>query len=83
MVTPLLRARQVREFQVRQTPSGADVTVVADTGLDDAALAAAVELSLRQAGVTGPQVTVSHADAIVRDPRTGKIRRFVAAGADR
>ena len=53
--------------------------MVADAGLDDAALAAAVELSLRQAGVTGPHVTISHAEAIVRDPRTGKIRRFVAA----
>jgi hypothetical protein len=83
MVTSLLRAPQVREFQVRQTPCGADITVVADAGLDDAGLAAAVELSLRQAGVTGPHVTISHAEAIVRDPRTGKIRRFVAAGADR
>jgi hypothetical protein len=80
MVTPLLRVPQVREFQVRQTPCGADITVVADPGLDDAALAAAVETSLRQAGVTGPRVTISHATAIDRDPRTGKIRRFVAAG---
>jgi phenylacetate-coenzyme A ligase PaaK-like adenylate-forming protein len=83
MVTPLLRAPQVREFQVRQTRCGADITVVADAGLDDAALAAAVERSLRQAGVTGPHVTISHAEAIVRDPRTGKIRRFVAAGVHR
>ena len=83
MVTPLLRALQVREFQVRQTSCGADITVVADAGLDDAALAAAVELSLRQAGVTGPHVTISHAQAIVRDPGTGKVRRFVAAGAAR
>jgi phenylacetate-CoA ligase len=83
MVTPLLRVPQVREFQVRQTPGGADITVVADPGLDDAALAAAVELSLRQAGVTGPHVTISHAEAIVRDSRTGKVRRFVAAGTDR
>jgi phenylacetate-CoA ligase len=83
MVTPLLRAPQVREFQVRQTPYGADITVVADAGLDDAALAAAVERSLRQAGVTGPHVTISHAETIARDPRTGKIRRFVAAGVHR
>ena len=83
MVTPLLRAQQVREFQVRQTHCGADITVVADAGLDDAALAAAVERSLRQAGVTEPHVTITHAEAIVRDPRTGKTRRFVAAGVAR
>jgi phenylacetate-CoA ligase len=83
MVTPLLRAPQVREFQVCQTSGGADITVVADAGLDDAALAAAVELSLRQAGLTGPHVTISHAETIARDSRTGKIRRFVAAGTAR
>jgi phenylacetate-coenzyme A ligase PaaK-like adenylate-forming protein len=83
MVTPLLRVPQVREFQVRQTRCGADITVVAEPGLDDAALAAAVERSLRQAGVCEPHVTISHAGAIVRDPRTGKTRRFIAAGAGR
>jgi hypothetical protein len=59
------------------------ITVVADPGLDESALAAAVELSLCRAGVTGAHVTISHAEAITRDPRTGKTRRFVAAGADR
>ena len=77
LATVLLRAAQVREYQVRQTARGADITVVADTGLDDAALAAAAEQSLRQAGVTEPRVTISHAGAIARDPRTGKVRRFV------
>ena len=52
LTTALLRAGQVREYQVRQTARGADITVVADAGLDEAALAAAVEQSLRQAGVT-------------------------------
>ena len=77
LTTALLRAGQVREYQVRQTARGADITVVADAGLDDAALEAAVEQSLRQAGVTQPQVTISRAEAIARDPRTGKVRRFV------
>jgi phenylacetate-CoA ligase len=75
--TALLRAGQVREYQVRQTARGADITVVADAGLDDAALTAAVEQSLRQAGITQPQVTINRAQAIARDPRTGKARRFV------
>jgi phenylacetate-CoA ligase len=82
LTTALLRAVPVREYQVRQTARGADITVVADPGLDDAALAAAVQDSLRRAGVTLPQVTICRATAIVRDPRTGKVRRFIAAGAD-
>jgi phenylacetate-CoA ligase len=80
LTTALLRAVPVREYQVRQTARGADITVVADPGLDEAALAAAVQDSLRQAGVTRPQVTISRAEAIARDPRTGKVRRFIAAG---
>jgi phenylacetate-CoA ligase len=77
LTTALLRTGQVREYQVRQTDRGACITVVADDGLDDAALAAAVEQSLRQAGVTQPHVTINRAEAITRDPRTGKARRFV------
>lgn len=75
--TALLQAAQVREYQVRQTARGADVAVVADPGLDDGALAAAVERSLRQAGVAGPQVTITRVEAIVRDPYTGKCKKFI------
>jgi phenylacetate-CoA ligase len=78
LTTALLRAAQVREYQVRQTARGADITVVADPGLDEAALAAAVEQSLRQAGVTEPHVTIGRAAMIARDRLTGKVRRFIA-----
>ncbi len=78
LTTALLRAAQVREYQVRQTARGADITVIADAGLDKAALAATAEQSLRQAGITEPHVTISRVAAITRDRRTGKVRRFIA-----
>jgi hypothetical protein len=81
LATPLLRAAAVREYQVRQTPRGADIAVVAESGLDDSNLAAAVEQSLRHAGVTEPHVTISRVQAITRDPRTGKVRRFISTDA--
>jgi phenylacetate-CoA ligase len=81
LATPLLRAAAVREYQVRQTPRGADIAVVAESGLDDSSLAAAVEQSLRHAGVTEPHVTISRVQAITRDPRTGKVRRFISTDA--
>jgi phenylacetate-CoA ligase len=80
LTTALLRAVPVREYQVRQTARGADITVVAGPGLNESALAAAVQNSLREAGVMQPQVKISRAEAIARDPRTGKVRRFIAAG---
>ena len=33
--------------------------------------------ALRQAGLSGPQVTLTVAEAVPRDSRTGKVRRFI------
>ena len=73
----LLRAPAIRAFQVRQTELGADVAAVADGDLDVAAVTAAVEDALRQAGLPGPQVSLRRVEALDRDPLTGKARRFV------
>jgi phenylacetate-CoA ligase len=67
----------VREYQVRQTEAGLDVTCVTGSHLDSEALTVRLQGALRQAGLTGPQVTVTLADAIPRDLRTGKVRRFI------
>jgi phenylacetate-coenzyme A ligase PaaK-like adenylate-forming protein len=73
----LLRAPAVRAFQVRQTERGADVAAVIDGDLDQAALTAALEQSLRQAGVTGPRIFIRRVGALGRDAMTGKARRFI------
>jgi len=52
----MLRAPEVREFQVRQTERGADITAVIDGHLDLAAVTAGLEEVLRQAGLPTPQV---------------------------
>ena len=74
---PLLHAPAVREFQVRQTERGADIVAVIDGDFDQAAVAAAVEQSLRQAGLTSPRVGFRRVSALDRDPMTSKVRRFV------
>ena len=74
---PLLHAQAVREFQVRQTERGADIVAVIDGDFDQAAVAAAVEQSLRQAGLTRPRVGFRRVGALDRDPMTSKVRRFV------
>jgi phenylacetate-CoA ligase len=78
----LLRAPAVREFQIRQTERGADIAAVTDSDLDQGELAAAVEQSLRQAGVTRPQVGIRRVEALDRDPMTGKARRFIPLHPD-
>lgn len=67
----------VREYQVRQTRNGIKVACVTGGDLDAAALAARLEHALRQAGLPGPRVSITLAQAITRDPQTGKVRRFI------
>ena len=73
----LLRAPAVREFQVRQTERGADIKLVIDGALDLDAASAAVQESLRLAGLPGPQVTLRRVQTLDRDALTGKARRFI------
>jgi phenylacetate-CoA ligase len=67
----------VREYQVRQTEGGIDVDCVTTGHLATAALAARLEHALRQAGLTQPEAKITIAEAIPRDPKTGKARRFL------
>ena len=78
---PLLHAPAVREFQVRQTERGADITAVIDGDFDSAALTAQVARSLRQAGLARPQVGFRRVGALDRDPMTSKARRFIPLSA--
>jgi phenylacetate-coenzyme A ligase PaaK-like adenylate-forming protein len=73
----LLSTPAIREFQVRQTERGADVAAVIDGDLDQAAVTVALEQSLRQAGLPGPQVWIRRVEALDRDAMTGKARRFI------
>ncbi len=75
--TILVASAGIREYQVRQTERGLDMSAVAEGEVDHAAVAAALEGRLCHAGVGEPQVTIQLVDAIPRDPKTGKVRRFV------
>jgi phenylacetate-CoA ligase len=67
----------VREYQVRQAGNGIEVACVTGGRLDAAALAARLEHALRQAGLPGPRVSITLAEAITRDAKTGKVSRFI------
>jgi phenylacetate-coenzyme A ligase PaaK-like adenylate-forming protein len=66
----------VREHQVRQTERGVEVRA-SPAAASPAALAARLEHALRQAGLTDPHVSITLAQAITRDPKTGKVSRFI------
>jgi hypothetical protein len=56
--------------------------VAAGEDLDRQALTAALASSLRQAGLSHPQVTVRAVTAIARHPDTGKARCFIPTSND-
>ena len=76
--TVMMKIPSIADYQVRQTHFGVDIDVVVHGQFDLAALAAGIEGSLRQAGLTNPTATVGVVDALDRHPQTGKIRRFIS-----
>ena len=73
--SPLSRQRNIVEYQVRQTPSGADVLVRAGGPIDVEALRAEIVGDLSRL-VEAPDVSIVEVDAIPRQD-TGKLKRFV------
>lgn len=75
--SPMVKTPEVLEYQARQTPHGVDLAIVARGPVDESTVAQRVARSLEEAGLDRPEVTVRVVDAIVRDDRTGKARRFI------
>jgi len=79
--SPLTKRPEISAYQVRQTPRGAEIRIVADSELDLASLECDIEAGLRGGGVPHPEVRIQHTDAIARTANGQKLRRFVPVGA--
>lgn len=73
----LVRSGDVLEYQVRQTPTGIDVTAVTRPEVDLEQLHDDLRTALAAAGLVDGCVTVDAVPHLDRDPATGKLRRFV------
>jgi phenylacetate-coenzyme A ligase PaaK-like adenylate-forming protein len=71
------RRREVLEYQVRQTATGADITLRTPSPIDTDALISELVDSLAALGVQTPDVRVSLVEAIPRPGNAGKVRTFV------
>jgi phenylacetate-coenzyme A ligase PaaK-like adenylate-forming protein len=67
---------EISEYQVRQTPGGAEVLVVGSPQV--AAVTASLTTALEPYGLTGAQIDVRPVARIERHAATGKLKRFVA-----
>jgi len=79
--SPLTKRPEISAYQVRQTPVGAEIRIVARGELDLASLERDIEAGLRGGGVPRPQVRIEYTDAIARTENGQKLRRFVPVGA--
>jgi hypothetical protein len=77
----LVKAREVVDYQVRQTPRGVEVDAVAAGAADVDQLSGLLAHALADAGLAEPDVTVRIVDSLRRHHETGKVRRFVPADA--
>ena len=74
--TVLGRDPRIREYQVRQTPAGAEVLMCAADDVPVVEIARQVEAELARLGLRAPQVTATVVDGFERRG-TGKLKRFV------
>ncbi|MBV9197794.1 MAG: phenylacetate--CoA ligase family protein [Solirubrobacterales bacterium] len=73
--------RQVIEYQVLQSPHGAEVRIVTCGDLDPEALRVRLEAALTRLGLDQPLVTVRPVASLQRHP-SGKLQRFVPLQPD-
>lgn len=70
------RHRDIIEYQVRQSTTGADVALRSTKSVDEQELAVALEAELTRLGVVNPVVTVQRVPGFERQA-SGKLKRFV------
>ncbi|MGO9496652.1 MAG: hypothetical protein ACLQA5_08085 [Solirubrobacteraceae bacterium] len=75
--TVMVKTTAALEYQVRQTPRGIDIAIIAEGELNPTALTLALAQSLNAAGLSDPEVRVREVTDIARHAETGKARRFI------
>jgi phenylacetate-coenzyme A ligase PaaK-like adenylate-forming protein len=73
----LVKQPTVADYQVRQTPGGVALDVLATGRVDVDRLCSALRDSLASAGLRDADVAVRCVEALERHPETGKVRRFL------
>jgi phenylacetate-CoA ligase len=79
--TALGRRAGISEYQVRQTPSGAAITLRCQGPVDFDHLAAEIEQGLAQLGLEHPEVTLTTVERLERVDGPAKLKRYVPLSA--
>jgi phenylacetate-CoA ligase len=72
----LTRQSAITEYQIKQTPTGAQITICATGAVESASIASEIAGALERSGLPQPSVVVETAADIPR-LATGKLKRFI------
>ncbi|MCR9192044.1 MAG: hypothetical protein NXI01_05220 [Gammaproteobacteria bacterium] len=67
----------IREYQVVQTPKGAQIRVVTFKDLETVRIQEKLEAALKEVGLSQPEIVLERVKAIARHEETAKLRRFI------
>jgi phenylacetate-coenzyme A ligase PaaK-like adenylate-forming protein len=70
--------KEVDEFQIVQTPDGADIKLVCDGAPNIGEIESTIKKNLNKYGLSDPKVSFEIVDSLPHHPETGKITRFIA-----
>jgi phenylacetate-CoA ligase len=73
----LVKTPAAQDYQVRQTPAGIELAVLASEPLDLDGLRRELGSALAAAGLRSAEVVTRSVRAFERNPETGKLRRFI------
>jgi phenylacetate-CoA ligase len=76
LASPLLRDRAIVSYQVSQTHTGAEITVVASGPIDTGRIRSEIAAGLSGLGLPDPVISIRHATDLQRTA-AGKVRQFI------
>jgi phenylacetate-coenzyme A ligase PaaK-like adenylate-forming protein len=79
--SPLTKRPEISAYQVRQTPRGAEISIVAEEALDLASLRHDIEAVFSRGCLHHPRVRIERRTSIARTENGQKLRRFVPVSA--
>ncbi|HJO93598.1 MAG TPA: hypothetical protein QF753_09385 [Victivallales bacterium] len=68
---------EIIEYQVHQTVSGADISIICSGYIDQAVIKAGLLRGLKEAGLNDPEIGMKIVEKIQRHSETAKFRRFI------
>jgi phenylacetate-coenzyme A ligase PaaK-like adenylate-forming protein len=75
-LTYLLHERHIQEYQVKQTPTGADIMMLNTEPINKERIIHDITNELKQLGLANPKITINEIEHFDY-PESGKLRRFI------